>query len=340
MDFVIGILISSLDLMNEMSLYILIGLLFAGILHVVIPSETISKHLGKNNFSAIIKASLFGIPLPLCSCGVIPAAIHLKKEGASNGSTVAFLVSTPTTGIDSILATYSLLGFFFAIYRIIASFLTAIIAGLLTNMFTSTKLEELKQKSSCRTCHTTDCHDQHNYKDKIKAIYHYAIFELLADISKWLIIGILLGGIISYSIPETFFQTHFSSNWQTMFIMLLISIPFYVCATGSIPIAASLMLKGLNPGAAFVFLFAGPATNTVTISVLAKELGKKTVIIYILTISLAAILFGLGLNIIWNNFLDSSLLVSFHEKMLSPQIKYISSIILTLCILLSFLKKN
>ena len=135
-DAVRGIFAESVSLFLRMSPYLLFGFLFAGLLHVFISLGAIARHLGKRNLASIAKSVVLGIPLPLCSCGVIPAAVLLKKKGASRGSVISFLISTPITGVDSIFATYALLGPLFAIYRVFSSALTALVAGVLANFLT------------------------------------------------------------------------------------------------------------------------------------------------------------------------------------------------------------
>ena len=258
-----GILLESMRLLNKMAPYLLFGFLFAGLLHIFFSPEKIARHLGKGNFVSVIKASLFGIPLPLCSCGVIPAALALRREGASIGAVLAFLISTPTTGIDSIFATYALLGGLFTGFRIVASFAAGVFAGVLANIFIKEKSFTPPEKESCKLCgHETE--HKHSTMEKATEALRYAFIGLFDEIAKWLLIGVLIGGTISFFIPEGFFASFLGLGWVAYLVMFLIGTPMYVCATGSIPIAASMMLKGLSPGAAFVFLLSGPATNTVT----------------------------------------------------------------------------
>ena len=289
------ILKSSYSLLLAMSPYLLFGFFFAGLLHQFISAEKIAKHLGKNSFGSVIKAALFGIPLPLCSCGVLPPTMALRKAGAGRGAVLSFLIATPTTGIDSIFATYSLLGPFFAVYRVIATFIAAIFSGIMANITEAKDTltnSPSESKDSLQTIHSSFWH-------KLKNIFHYAFIELVGDISKWLVIGIVIGGIISYLLPDNFFQTTTISGWQAIMLMIVVGVPLYVCATGSIPIAAALLLKGINPGAAFVFLIVGPATNAVTLTVIGRYLGKKTTIIYLSTLIISSIGLGLLLDFLW-----------------------------------------
>jgi len=299
----------------------------------------IAKYLGKNDTMSVIKASLFGIPLSLCSCGVIPAALSLKKDGASKGSILSFLISTPTTGIDSIFATYSLLGGVFAFYRVIAAFITGVFAGIVANIFFRGEQpsSNTENKSTCKAC--TSCKhstESHNFYDKVKGVFKYAFVDLLRDTGAWIIIGILAGGSISYFIPETFFTKYMGSTWQSMLIMLIVGIPMYVCSSGSIPIAAALILKGLNPGAAFVFLMVGPATNSAALTVITKEFGIKTVIIFLGSIIMCSICLGVFLNYAWQFFnVDITAHITQHGRTLPPWIEISASIVLLLCIFYS-----
>jgi len=341
-----GILLESVSLFNEMSPYLLFGFFFAGILHIYVSLDAVARHLGKSSFGSVIKAVIFGIPLPLCSCGVIPSAIMLKRKGASRGAVVSFLIATPITGVDSIFATYSLLGLVFAIFRVIASAITALVAGVLTNIFDfkHKSTEELTLGETCPHCENEPSPSESDETgvekgSKIKELFSYAFIQLLGDIWKWLIIGILIAGIISYLIPDTFIQKYLGSSWQSMLVMLLIGIPMYVCSTGSIPIAASLLLKGMSPGAALVFLLAGPATNAVTITLVSKELGRRATIFYVMTIAVMSILMGMLLNLIWNHLGSVAPHILAHKMMLPEWIQRASSIILVCLILFNMIRK-
>lgn len=305
-----GIVNESLVLLYAMSPYLLFGFFFAGLLHAFISMDWIARHLGKSSIGSVIKAVILGIPLPLCSCGVIPAAIMLNKKGASRGAVTSFLIATPITGVDSILATYSLMGLFFTLFRVAAASITAFIAGILGNIILKGEREPADlsalEKHECCAIGTEascecECHSVTIW-NRIRELFSYAFVELLGDIWRWLVIGLVIAGIISYFIPQAFVERYLGSHFLSMLIMLIIGIPMYVCSTGSIPIAAALMLKGMSPGAAMVFLLAGPATNAVTITVVSKELGKGATIIYVITIAVMSIVFGLVLNEIWYTY--------------------------------------
>ncbi len=328
-------------LLNEMAPYLLLGFLIAGILHILISKEKIYKHFAKNNLSSIIKASLFGIPLPLCSCGVIPVAAHLRNQGAGKSSTMSFLISTPTTGVDSILATYALLGPLFAVIRPIAAFFGGISGGVVNNLFVKkTKAKKMTENFSCTVCEIDTPH-VHSLKEKIKVILKYGFFDLMESTWKWLVIGIIAGGLISFLVPDdNLIEQYLGNSYIAYPLMILIAIPMYVCATGSIPIAASLILKGMTPGAGLVFLIAGPATNTATLSFVGGKLGKRSLVIYLLTIIITALLFGLLIDQIWVSSGKDINLMGSGMKMLPKWLKTGSSIILILLMLKAMFKKH
>ena len=325
-----------ISLTNEMSPYLLLGFLFAGILHIYIRKETINKYLGKRNFKSVVLASLFGIPLPLCSCGVIPTGISFYKEGSSKGATVSFLISTPQTGIDSILVTYSLLGLPFAILRPIVALFSGVFGGLLTNIIDK-KRNKMQENPPC-SCETNEKQTQSG--NKIFTMLKYAFVDFLQDIAKWLIIGLVIAALISVILPDDFFTRYIGYNFLSMLIVLIASIPLYVCATASVPIAAVLILKGLSPGAALVFLMAGPATNAATITVMGKSIGKGTVFSYLVSIIIGAFFFGLLIdNFLPKDFFVDNIQIMQHKDLIPEWIKISSSITLTLLLINGLLKK-
>ena len=274
-----------IDLLNEMTPYLLLGFLIAGILHEFVPRRIYADKLSRNNFSSVLWAALFGIPLPLCSCGVIPTATSIYREGASKGATVSFLISTPQTGVDSILATASVIGIPFAVIRPIVAFITAIVGGTITN--------RICKNGHDATPQTVQTAENKSIVKKIIGMFRYGFIDMIQDIGKWIVIGLVVAAVITVLVPDNFFVVLNSYPLLNMLIILALSIPMYLCATGSVPIAAALMLKGLSPGAALVLLMAGPATNMATILVVNKVLGRKTLTTYLVTIITGAIGFGL-----------------------------------------------
>lgn len=315
-----------IHIINEMSPFLLLGFLIAGVMHAFIPRGFYAKFLSKKNFRSVLNAALLGIPLPLCSCGVIPTAMSLRKEGASHGAVVSFLIATPQTGVDSIAATYSLMGLPFAIVRPIAALFTALFGGMLANRMSDevVPVEEEEEKHCC--CHNEEghhkeeespccCHHKKEHKEeneeehgscchhaeaekgmsfveKMKVALDYAFVDMMEDIGKWLIVGLIIAGLITVFVPATAFAIFVNNTWLSMLLVLIISIPMYVCATGSIPIAVALMMKGLTPGAGLVLLMAGPAANMASILVIRNRLGSKTLFAYLLSIVAGAVLFG------------------------------------------------
>jgi len=274
--------ISSLFL--EMSPFLMLGFLISGLLYIVISKETIANNLGKPGALSVIKAAIFGVPMPLCSCGVIPVAASLYKRGASKGATLSFLISTPQTGVDSILITYGMLGPIFAMARPVIALITGVIGGLFT--------EQIISEDYTTSIKMNHKHPKKTLKDALK----YAFISLPQDIAWPLIKGIILAGLITLLIPDNFFQDYGITGWSAMILMAVLSIPMYICATASVPIAAGLISSGIEPGAAFVFLMAGPATNIATISVIINTLGKKIVYIYLSTIFTCSIISGALIN--------------------------------------------
>lgn len=333
-----------------MSPYLMLGFFFAGLLKVAFPQRIIDKYLGQKNNKSVLNASLIGIPLPLCSCGVIPTGISFFKSGATKGSSVSFLISTPQTGIDSILVTYSLLGLPFAIIRPFIALATGFFGGVLTNKVDDSDENKTSEQasSSCTTSEKDNCGCEPNdkkQKSKIYTLFHYAFVEFLQDISKWLIIGLVLAAVISVLIPDDFFSSFIGNDLIGMFVILIASIPLYICATSSVPVAAVLMMKGLSPGAALVFLMAGPATNAATITVLNKVLGRKTMWAYLISIISGAIVFGLLIDNFlpreWFTFGGLHHHMSGHEGHweLPNWLKWGSSISLSLLIINGYLQK-
>ncbi len=316
------------ELTYAMAPYILFGLFFAGILHELVPDSIVTKHLGKENIASVVKSTLFGIPLPVCSCGVIPLATSIKKSGASKGATLSFLISTPITGVDSLLATYGMFGWAFTIYRALTSMIIAIVAGIATNLFDKEEVLEVEEVKSC--CSSSSCCDSEVKEKKgfsLKGALHYAFVTLLGDIAKALFWGLLIGALITIMIPQNLSEILLEYGWLSYLIVIMIAVPMYVCATASLPIAAALMLSGVSAGAAFVFLSAGPATNTVTIGVVKKMLGTRSLYIYLGSIIIGSILFGLELDYLFSlQDIDPKSLVQMKEE--AGVIAIVSSLIL------------
>jgi len=279
-----------------MAPWLLFGFFAAGVLSVFFSPNYIYKHMGKPGLKSIFKAALFGVPLPICSCGVIPITVSLKKQGAGRGAAGSFLISTPQTGLDSFFATYAMLGWAFAIFRPIIAFITGIIGGLLMENFGAPKNENEAEVPSDET----EAENKPRVRGwkTIPAVLHYGFIKLLGNIASALLIGLVLAAFIHLVVPPDFGAKYLQSDWLAMPAMLLFGIPLYVCSTASVPIAASLIVKGISPGAALVFLITGPATNIATITIMSKILGKKAVVIYVVTVAAAAIIAGYIFNLL------------------------------------------
>ena len=282
-----------LELVNSMSPYLLLGFTLAGLMHAFVPRAIYSRYLSGSNFRSVLGAAILGIPLPLCSCGVIPTAMSLRKEGASKGATISFLIATPQTGVDSIIATYSLMGLPFALLRPFAALVTALFGGTLAN-YVDKSSASMAADGVAQNCCANE--EKFTFTQKIKSAAHYAYIEMMQDIGRWLVLGLVVAGVITVLVPDSFFSLFAGRPLASMLMVLLFAIPMYLCATGSIPIAVALMLKGLSPGTALVLLMAGPAVNVASLLVIGKVMGRKSLITYLFSIIGCAILFGLGID--------------------------------------------
>jgi uncharacterized membrane protein YraQ (UPF0718 family) len=297
MELVISFANNFLILLDAMAIYILIGLLFAGILKQLVPDDFVLKHLGKGSISSVLKATLFGIPLPVCSCSVIPLAQSLRKEGASKGAVQSFLISTPITGVDSILATFSFFGLIFTVFRVVSSVIIAIIVGLIQNFVEKENTSDIKNTEIIESCCSqTSCSSPSSSKEKnkfsFKKAFSYAYVTLFKDMVKALFIGLLLGALFTTFTPKEYTSMLFENQILTYFVILIFAMPLYVCATASLPLAAAFILQGMSGGAAFIFLTAGPATSAITMSVVYKTLGKTSLIVYVSTIAVLSFVFA------------------------------------------------
>ena len=276
------------SMLNGMSPYLLLGFLIAGVLHAFVPSTIYSRYLAGTGFRSVATAALFGIPLPLCSCGVLPTAVALRRSGASRAASTSFLIATPQTGVDSIAATYSMMGLPFAILRPVAALVTSLLGGLAVGHW--------ERKGAL-----DDVRDDANYEfselprglwNKLLETVKYGFFDMMQSIGRWLLLGLVVATLITVLLPNDFFSTYARWPLLNMLIIVLVAVPMYVCATGSIPIAAALMLKGMSPGCALVLLMAGPAANLASMFVVNNAFGRKATVVYLLSIIGGAIGFG------------------------------------------------
>ncbi|MGB7063104.1 MAG: permease [Candidatus Zixiibacteriota bacterium] len=285
--------------------WLILGFLFSALIHAFIGERFIRQHLGGGGFASVWKATVFGIPLPICSCGVIPLAAGLRKDGASKAATMSFLVSTPTTGIDSIFVTYAFLGATFAIVRPISALFGGLLVGALVSLL-------VKEKSEIANIEPAGARVL-SLKGRLVDGLKYGFGVLPEDIGKTVMVGVLLGGAIAAFLPQDFSQEYLSNPIIAYPLMLVISIPLYVCAIGSVPIAAAMMTKGLMPGAALAFLIAGTATNVVTIAFVAKKFGKNMVLIYLVSIMLLAVASGIVLDFLMGGVVVKEMLFKGRE---------------------------
>lgn len=291
MDMLINIFIEAWSITAVMAPYLLLGFLVAGVLGAFVPVSLIQTHLGKRGLWQIVKASLLGVPIPLCSCSVIPVTASLRKHGATQGATISFLTSTPQTGIDSIAATWGLLGPLFAVFRTLVAFITGVICGVAVEATLPNNHKNVEcENESCPACHPQP------RAIKWKQVFTYGFGILPRDIGRALLVGILVSGLLGALVPEDFFTRWLSSEWISMFAVMAIGIPLYVCSTGSIPIALAMISIGLSPGAALVFLITGPATNAATIATVMHSMGRRAVGIYLVTLASCALIAGRLLN--------------------------------------------
>ncbi len=282
----------------EMSPYLLFGFFVAAVMAMFVSRRMVERHLGGSGVVPVFKASLFGVPLPLCSCGVIPVSMSLHKQGASKGATIAFLLSTPQTGVDSILVTYSLLGPVFAVFRPLAALVTGFIGGILVSVFGDRREAEdgSRQVDAQIASRAPGPAPVVLFRQKALDGLKHGFVTLPRNIGKPLLIGLVVAGVISALVPDDFFAERLGKGLPAMLVMMLIGIPIYVCASASVPVAAALILKGLSPGAALVFLMTGPATNAAGLATIWNTLGRRTAILYLLTVAGCAMAGGLLLD--------------------------------------------
>jgi len=296
-------------ILAESGPWLLLGFLIAGILKIFIPQDKVFRHFGKNNFLSVLKASLFGAPLPLCSCSVIPTAAGLRDAGASKGATTAFLIATPETGVDSIGITWALFDPLMTVLRPLAAIITAILSGTMVNRLVRAEADnkgveqDAKPEAKPECCMSKQAAAANAIKlplrQRLLAALRFSFGKLMADLTPWFLIGFLLSGLITVVVPEDFFGETIPSGFLAMLMMLVLSMPMYICATASTPVAAALVLKGLDPGAALVLLLAGPATNITTMLVVRNFLGTAVLRVYILSLVVVSLTLGWLVNLLY-----------------------------------------
>jgi len=353
MEILTKILFESWNVLVEAGPYVLFGFFVAGLLKAFVSDSFLAGHLGGKSIGAVIKAAVLGVPLPLCSCGVLPAALGLRKQGASKGATTAFMISTPETGVDSMAVTYALIDPIMTVVRPVAATITAIFAGVLVNAFPEKKATPPPLENLMASHHGHDhggcgCSDGHCDTDGERTLWgrfidgmQYAFGEMIGDIGRWLLIGVVIAGIISAAMPADALNDFVGTGFLSYLVMLVVALPLYVCATASTPIAASLLLKGLSPGAALVFLLAGPATNGATITVMLKTLGKRAAALYVLSIVICSLALAWVVDQLYIALgLDIRAVVSEVGETLPHWVGVTSGLILLLLVARSFIRPH
>lgn len=325
-EFIKLIAVKFWEVLGEMSPYLLFGFFVAGILSAFVSQKMVERHLGGRGLWPLLKASLLGVPLPLCSCGVIPVSMSLHKHGASKGATIAFLLSTPQTGVDSIFVTFSLLGPIFAIFRPVAAFVTGLVGGTLVDVFDATNGKDTPAMPKC----SGECCGGEKRGKRLWKGMKFSFVTLPRDIGKPLMLGLVIAALIAAIIPDDFFAEYIGTGILSMLVMMAIGIPLYVCASASVPIAAAMMMKGLTPGAALVFLMTGPATNAASFIIIWKTLGGKTAILYLISVAGCALLCGIMLNYVSQGF---EITMDHHHHWMLPKIWENISAVALLCVL-------
>lgn len=343
----------------DVSVFMLFGFVVAALLHVFFTPNLIKKYLGKGRVKSVIRSALFGIPIPLCSCGVIPVVTGLKKQGANDGAALAFMIATPESGVDSIAVSWAMLDPVMTIIRPIAGLITAISTGIAANIFSSRDRKkqsatpapffvqppDLEHACNCGSGTCTDVsaetvHEPPLLKRLVQGM-NFAFDELITDIAKPFAVGIVIAGFITFFFPSGISTWSQNNPFLSMIIMLVAGIPMYVCATSSTPIAAALIIKGLNPGAALVFLLAGPATNAAGIGVVKNIFGGRVLAIYLGMISICALAMGALLDLIYKFMaIQPSVVMGKASEVLPYGIELTAAFILAALLTRSLLKRQ
>ena len=316
---------------------LLLGLLLSGLIHVFVSRQAILRWLRDDSLKSVTLSSAIGIPVPLCSCSVVPVVAEMRNKGASRSSCMSFLITAPETGADSILVTNAFFGPIVAIIRPVISFITAVVAGIFCIGLIRDDRDEAEASGHP---HGHECsHDHHqsliadrddcyvspaqlkvllvnwlkgiagrqstgevptdnqefDFKKLVKHIFRYGFIEIADDILFALLVGVVLGGVLFLAIPSDL-MAHEYARWLSYPVMVLISIPLYICASASTPIAAALVAKGVSPGAALIFLMTGPATNTGTIAIIVSQFGSRFASIYVAAVIAVTVVLGIAID--------------------------------------------
>ncbi|MDY6906494.1 MAG: SO_0444 family Cu/Zn efflux transporter [Thermodesulfobacteriota bacterium] len=349
MNAVIQVIIESWHILADSAVFMLFGFFAAGQLKAFLPEGLVSRHLGGGKMAGVFKASALGVPLPLCSCSVLPAAAGLREQRAGKGATASFLISTPETGVDSIAITYALLDPVMTVLRPISAFITSMAAGIGVGLFGKDDMAMSGAASPACNRGTCGCSNSPSdsavqavpgWRQRMRYGISYAFEDLLGDIGAWFIGGILVAGLIGIFVSPALVSRYLGGGFTSMLVMLVVSMPVYVCATASTPIAAALALKGVSPGAALVFLLAGPATNMASLAVVSKVLGRRATAVYLSFIIACSLGLGAATNLLYATMgMDASgWMTGFQTEAFSP-IASIAAVLLLALIARAWLKE-
>lgn len=299
----------TLSICLEVAPWLLAGLILAGILKEFLPTDLLRQWLGGRGIGPVLKAAVIGTPLPLCSCSVLPTAIQLHRSGASKGATVSFLVATPENGVDSIALSYVLLGPVMTILRPAAAITSAVSTGLFVEYLAGAKRQAAGTDAASPAPAAACCCDANCDRESCSApsanqgrtaragVVSRTAVDLLDDIAPW-----LLGGIVCAAVLETLLppgaMAGFGSGLLPMLAVAAISVPMYICASASTPVAASMLVAGISPGTVLVFLLTGPATNFASAAILWRELGGRVTAAYLLGLVGSTIAIGLAVDLL------------------------------------------
>ncbi len=288
------------SILNELAPYLFLGAVIATLLKFGLPQGFITGQMGRPTLGSVVKSVFLGVPMPLCSCGVIPAAIGLKKSGASNGAVVGFMISTPQTGADSLLISASFLGWPLALFMLAVTFVSGLIGGVLVHWLAP--FDRGKEPAPADPGQASCALSAAPAGSRWQRWYRYATEELIGGVYRYLVLGILVSALISLAVPPNYFSAFPALRGVLgMLAVLLIAVPMYVCSNGSVPIVASLIQAGLPVGSALVFLMAGPATNVATAGAVLRSLGGRVMAIYLSTILVTSVLAGLLFQTLWGS---------------------------------------
>ena len=322
-------------MLYDSAFLLIIGLLLAGLIHLFLNESLLQKLLVGSKNKVVLKAAILGIPLPLCSCSVLPMAHQLRKNGLNKGATASFLISTPETGVDSILLTYSLTDPILTVARPVAAFLTAMTTGVLINKYdveTTPKIIETENCSS--SCCAAPEANNLTIRDKIVSVIKYSMQTVLKDLAPFLLLGYLLAGLVAVLLGDTFtnIPEYLTSGWGGYVGAVLVGLPLYICATSSTPLAAALLAVGFSPGAILVFLLVGPATNIASLTVIMNLLKRKSLLIYLGNLIIVSIFCGICVDYIYSYFSISTIYLSGEHHEAFAIVSHLSAILIVIAI--------